>query len=112
MKSQVLAGPVAERIRTTKAEGKTPGGETSPVADGLQDLPTNDDSDPHANHSHGSTSDLSAAHLVKFSGNTLQPSGLPEPAAANLRSMIFEPRRSRNPSSDALVPPVTDLPKS
>ena len=94
MEPEVLAGFVSQRVRTTKAEGKTQGAKAPPAADGLQHLPTDDDSDSHSNHSQRSTPDLSTARVVEFSGNTLPPSGLPEPAAANLRPMIFEPRRS------------------
>ena len=104
-------GFVSQRVRTTKAEGKTPGGKAPPAADGLHHLSTDDDTDSHSDHSHSSTPDLSLAHVVKLSGNTLPPAGLPEPAAANLRPLILEPRRSRNRSSDASVPPITNLRK-
>jgi hypothetical protein len=46
--------------------------------------------------------------VVEFSGNTLPPSGQPEPAAVNVTLPISEPRRSRHQSPDALVPPITD----
>ena len=105
----MLAGFISQRVRETKAEGKTQSGKTPPAADGLQHIPTDDDFDSHSNRSQRSTPDLSAARVVEFSGNTLPPSGLPEPAAENLRLMILEPRRSRNRSSDASVPPITDI---
>ena len=112
MEPEMRAGFVAERVRAAKAEGKTHSGKAPPAADGLQHLSTNDDTDSHSDHSHSSTPDLPLARMVELSGNTLPPSGLPESATANLRLVLFEPRRSRNRSPDALVPPITDLLKT
>jgi hypothetical protein len=72
-----------------KQKAKLKSGKTSPAADGLQHLPTDDDSDSHSNHPQRSTLDLPPARMVELSGNTLPPSGLPEPAAANLRPVIL-----------------------
>lgn len=108
MEPEVLAGPVAEGVRTTAAEDKTESRKTSPAADGLQHLPTNDDFDSNSDHSQRTTPGFSTACVVEFSGTTLPPSGQPKPAAHNLRLPISEPRRSRHQSPDALVPPITD----
>ena len=109
MEPEMLAGFVAERVRAAKAEGKTQSGKAPPAANGLQHLPTDDYSDSHSNHRQRSTPDLRPTRMVELSGNALPPAGLPEPATAKLTPGIFEPRRSRIRSSDALVPPITDL---
>ena len=85
---------VAERVRAAKAEGKTQSGKAPPAANGLQHLPTDDDSDSHSNHRQRSTPDLRPTRMVELSGNALPPAGLPEPATAKLTPGIFEPRRA------------------